>query len=99
MKILTSWDDGHELDLRVMELLRKYKLPGIFFIPIESWGYSNLEKYKDFEIGCHTYTHPSDLKLLNDKQLYEKTRKDAVEWATEWDWNKVADEVMQKLEM
>lgn len=65
MKILTSWDDGHELDVKVMKLLRKYNLPGIFFIPIISWGFENLDQYKDFEVGGHTYSHPPDLKKLN----------------------------------
>ena len=31
--ITTSWDDGHQLDLRVAELLTKYRLHGTFYIP------------------------------------------------------------------
>lgn len=69
MRILTSWDDGVKEDLKVIKLLKKYNLPGIFFIPIESWGFKNLEKYKDFEIGCHTYSHPPDLKKCDDPTL------------------------------
>ena len=30
------------------------------------------------------------LKLLNDEKLYERTAKDALEWAKEWDWDKRA---------
>lgn len=38
------------------------------------------------------------LTLLNDKELYEKSKKDALEWAKEWDWDKVAREVSEKIE-
>jgi glycosyltransferase involved in cell wall biosynthesis len=34
------------------------------------------------------------LKLLNDEKLYEKTAKDALEWAQEWDWDKRAEELL-----
>jgi len=78
MKILTSWDDGNKLDFKTVELLKKYKLPGIFFIPNYS-SYTNmltsdirtLVKY-GFEVGGHTKTHSQDLKRLTDsKQRYE----------------------------
>lgn len=69
MNILTSWDDGTIEDLKVMNLLRKYKLPGIFFIPVDSWGFKNILRYKDFEIGSHTIIHPMDLKQLNQEEL------------------------------
>jgi peptidoglycan/xylan/chitin deacetylase (PgdA/CDA1 family) len=69
MKILTSWDDGHEQDLKVISLLRRYELPGIFFVPVDSWGFKNLEMYKGFEIGGHTIDHPQDLKLLRASML------------------------------
>jgi len=31
--VTTSWDDGHQLDLRLLALLNKYKLKGTFYIP------------------------------------------------------------------
>ena|SRR4030067_54859 len=68
MKILLSFDDGTVEDLKVIELLNKYNLRGLFFIPIESWGYENLDKYEGHEIGSHTITHPADMKLLDKKQ-------------------------------
>lgn len=34
------------------------------------------------------------LKLLNDKELYKKTSKDALKWAKEWDWDKRAEEML-----
>lgn len=48
---------------------------------------------------CYDYNAFADniLKLINDEQLYEKTRKDAIEWAKEWDWNKVAEETLKKV--
>lgn len=70
MKITFSFDDGHELDKKIIELLVKYGFRDvIFFIPIISWGFDNLGIYKDYKIGGHTYGHPNDLKLLNERQL------------------------------
>lgn len=90
MILKTSWDDGTEWDLRTMRLLKKYKIDGIFFVPIKSWGFDNLEVYKDFEVGCHTFSHPQDLKLLSDamldveiivaKEILEKKLGKKVEW-------------------
>ena len=33
MKFQTSWDDGSIFDFKIYDLLKKYKLPGIFYIP------------------------------------------------------------------
>lgn len=72
-ELITSWDDGHKLDLKLARLLLKYNTPGIFFIPTQ-------DKYKQllsadirklsqlgFEIGGHTQTHPRDMKKLNSE--------------------------------
>jgi len=37
------------------------------------------------------------LKLLNDAELYEKTAKDALNWAKEWDWDRRAEELLDCL--
>jgi len=37
------------------------------------------------------------LKLLEDKKLYKTTRKEAVEWAREWDWDCRAKFIYSKL--
>lgn len=37
------------------------------------------------------------LKLLENKELYEETKKQAVEWAQEWDWDKRAEEILNKI--
>lgn len=67
MQIITSWDDGNELDFKIVELLNKYKLPGIFYIPTNSqiWPKDILNIYlQGFEIGGHTQDHPENLRLL-----------------------------------
>ncbi len=69
MKILTSWDDGTKEDLRVVELLKKYKLKGIFFIPTiptELTTYEIAELSGYFDIGGHTTSHPQDIKKLSE---------------------------------
>jgi len=60
--ITTSWDDGHQLDLRVAELLTKYRLHGTFYIPKESENGTMKavqvrELSRAFEIGAHTLHH------------------------------------------
>ena len=90
MRIKLSFDDGSLYDLKLMELLKKYNLPALFFLPIKSWGFENIELYKDFEVGGHTFSHPQDLKLLSDdmlefeivvaKELFEKETKRKLEW-------------------
>jgi peptidoglycan/xylan/chitin deacetylase (PgdA/CDA1 family) len=72
MKIFTSWDDGDVWDTKIAVLLKKYNLPGIFYIP--TWrdlGEMDIKGLvKDgFEIGGHTHTHSLDLKRLSCGQL------------------------------
>ena len=73
--IITSWDDYCEENYRMAELLKKYKLPGIFFLPTErplvDFCAKQIEDLADqgFKIGCHTKTHPLDLKILDNHQL------------------------------
>jgi len=84
-KFLCSFDDGNQLDMELAELLIKYKIPTVFYIPIKSdlyegqierlAGISDIpcetcEKTKGlFDIGAHTINHPADLKLLGDDEL------------------------------
>ncbi len=37
------------------------------------------------------------INLLENKGLYEKTRKDAIDWAQDWDWDKRADKILDKI--
>jgi len=72
IKILTSWDDGGEYDLKLAKLLKKYNIPGVFFVPTNSYmGEKGIvELSKDFEVGGHTVTHPQDLKRLERAEKY-----------------------------
>jgi peptidoglycan-N-acetylglucosamine deacetylase len=65
--ITTSWDDGHQLDLRLAELLAEFDMPGTFYIsPFDAefriadrLANSEIEDLaQHFEIGAHTLTHP-----------------------------------------
>ena len=58
----TSWDDGHPLDLRVAELLTKYRLHGTFYVPMTAENPTMTaiqirELSLAFEIGAHTLHH------------------------------------------
>jgi len=61
--ITTSWDDGHPLDLKLAELLKKYDVPATFYIPISyvKRGCMNPQQIRElarsFDIGGHTYHH------------------------------------------
>jgi peptidoglycan/xylan/chitin deacetylase (PgdA/CDA1 family) len=61
--VTTSWDDGCQLDLKLMRLLEKYELKGTFYIPIKNHERSVMSKSdliilgKHLEIGSHTYNH------------------------------------------
>jgi len=80
--VTCSWDDGHKLDLKLANLLLRYRLRGTFFIPIRCLGNSLskediifLSKY--FEIGAHSLTHPYLTRLpLNDadREIMESKR-------------------------
>ena len=68
MIFTTSWDDGHKLDLKILDLLNKYNLKGIFYIP-KNFVLKNLsdEEIKLIsqtqEIGAHSLTHPDLTKI------------------------------------
>lgn len=77
-KILCSCDDGYNLDLTLSSLLRKYRIPAVFYIAPNYYrfGLSNDQmRYLAgvenglFEIGAHTMNHPYDLKRLSEKEL------------------------------
>ena len=37
------------------------------------------------------------IKLLEDEELYRKTQEDAIAWAKQWDWDKRAEEILNKI--
>ncbi|MFT3752812.1 MAG: polysaccharide deacetylase family protein [Paludibacter sp.] len=62
--VTTSWDDGHPLDTRIVELLEKYNLKGTFYVPIKNSEHQPVmdeatlrEVSKNHEIGGHTVNH------------------------------------------
>ncbi|MEK9209488.1 MAG: polysaccharide deacetylase family protein [Patescibacteria group bacterium] len=59
----TSWDDGHELDLKLQDLLSGYGLKGTFYIPkdynLRSLNESEIRFFaQNQEVGAHSLTHP-----------------------------------------
>jgi putative transposase len=52
--VTTSWDDGHPLDLKLAELLKKYDIPATLYMPMDNPEREWLEKE-----GCKTiYIEP-----------------------------------------
>lgn len=81
--VTTSWDDGHTLDFKVTELLKKYNLTGTFYISPKDREIPENERLTDsqivelskgFEIGAHTMTHPR-LSFVSD----DEARKEIVD--------------------
>ncbi len=85
--IAFSWDDGAVEDLKLMDLSLKYKIPGLFFIPVTNTERNvlsgeNIKKIDSsgFEIGAHTYSHKYLSKLsLNEAQLEIVSGKEYLE--------------------
>jgi peptidoglycan/xylan/chitin deacetylase (PgdA/CDA1 family) len=78
MIFTSSWDDGNLLDIRLAELLKRYNLPGIFYIPTncEMLPIDILKIRKmGFEIGAHTTSHPQNLHHLPDQEQYDEIRE------------------------
>lgn len=81
--VTTSWDDGHMLDLKLAELLRKYDLKGTFYVAPLNREFKKEDLMSDyqlrrlsqeFEIGAHTMTHPRLGKISAeeaDKEIRE----------------------------
>lgn len=74
--VTTSWDDGHVLDIRLSELLKKYNLKGTFYVSPNNQEFNKADLLNNdalkvlgssFEIGAHTMTHPHLTKVnIND---------------------------------
>lgn len=80
--VTTSWDDGNKLDIKLAELLDKYRLKGTFYIPQTYERRTLSEKeLKDLgqnqEIGAHTVSH-AVLTRLNEgeakKEIFESKK-------------------------
>ena len=91
IKIITSWDDGNIHDFRIAEMLKKYGIRGIFFIPsISVLGESEIrDLYKEgFEIGGHTVSHPEDMKKLSFEEQGQEIELNK-EWLEDIIGNKI----------
>lgn len=61
--ITTSWDDGHPLDLKLKNILKRYNIPATFYIPIRNRERDNMSFFqikniaREFDVGAHTYNH------------------------------------------
>ncbi len=72
--VTTSWDDGDPLDLKLAELLERYRIKGTFYVPI-AYGSKVILNDPDLrllhsvgmEIGAHTLTHP-DLDAISESE-------------------------------
>jgi L-malate glycosyltransferase len=84
--VTTSWDDGHKLDLKLINLLRKYNVPATFYVSPFNCEFNQKELLttedvrnisKDFEIGAHTMTHPHlpKISLENAKKEILESKK------------------------
>jgi peptidoglycan-N-acetylglucosamine deacetylase len=67
MIVTTSWDDGHFLDLKMANLLKKNAIKGTFYVSPRNREFPKSDLLSDgqvkllsrnFEIGAHTMTHP-----------------------------------------
>ena len=87
IKIIFSVDDGGINDMELAKMLKKYRIPAVFYIPTEcdlteeqikylaTGKCKKCKKERDewlFEVGGHTKTHPQDLKKLDDEELFEE---------------------------
>jgi peptidoglycan-N-acetylglucosamine deacetylase len=68
IRVTTSWDDGHRLDLRMADLLAGVGATGTFYVSPRSVEWGAADRLSEghlrflaaagFEIGSHTLTHP-----------------------------------------
>lgn len=66
--ITTSWDDGHPLDMRIVEKLNQYGLRGTFYVARdylpERLSEDEIKALsQQHEVGAHTITHPRLTKV------------------------------------
>lgn len=75
----TSWDDGHPLDLKLAELLRRYSIPATFYTPINNPERECMNPgeirgiAQEFDIGGHSYNHVKLTHMSPDEAKREIT--------------------------
>lgn len=84
--VTTSWDDGHKEDVRLAKLLKRYNIPGTFYVAPKNREFPENELLteqeirelgRDFEIGAHTFTHPV-LTRVTDQEAEAEIRKSKI---------------------
>jgi len=88
--LTSSWDDGRILDIKVATILKKYSIPGTFYIILDyvgkegylTWDQIKFLDKQGFDIGSHSFSHNSLLNL-HDEQLHLEVQnsKDMIETA------------------
>lgn len=73
--LVTSWDDGHPLDIKLANMLDTYGIPATFYIPlrnIQNKPVMNAKQIKElserYEVGGHTINHVN-LTTLSEEEL------------------------------
>ncbi len=84
IQIISSWDDGRIQDVRLIQLLRKYNIPAIFYIPvkIKELDDNQIREIANdplFEIGAHTMTHPREIQLLDRSEATKEIQDSKIE--------------------
>lgn len=73
MKLAISIDDGGEQDMKFLDLLVKYDLAHLATFYVPSCTLLSESELRDIaaraNLGGHTVSHPSDLKLLDAEEL------------------------------
>lgn len=86
MRIEISIDDAHKQDLRVAGMIEAVGMRGMFYVPamVDARGHRGQAGLGDsairdlasrHEIGFHTFSHPHDMKLLNDKDVWDQVTR------------------------
>jgi peptidoglycan/xylan/chitin deacetylase (PgdA/CDA1 family) len=85
LRLTTSWDDGHPLDLRVAEILAKHGFPGTFYVPRSNREGKPVLTTGElrtlgagFEIGGHSLDHVPLIGLsiaVRNHQLRDSKRQ------------------------
>ena len=73
-------------------------LPGVSFDleALKTYYPKGMLKTPCYDLGAFA---DNIITLLEDKKVYEKTKEEAINWAKEWDWDKRAEEVLEKIKV
>ncbi len=90
--MFASWDDGAAADVRIAELMAKFRVPAVFYWPYnleKSLNVTRIGRFltrqqcrelaKHFEVGSHTVSHPHLTKIP-----IEEARREIVDSRRKW---------------